>query len=116
MTTGDRIARVRAAYDAFVASDQETMESLLTDDFTFSAPGDVGVDRETYFSRWPVQADLGGWEFPRLQEIDGDEVLVTYIATRGDGTRFRNTEIHRFRGDRVCAVEVYWGWDLPEGG
>jgi hypothetical protein len=37
---------------------------------------------------------------------------VTYIATRVDGTRFRNTEIHGFDGDKVSRVEVYFGWDL----
>ena len=31
---------------------------------------------------------------------------------RKDGTRFRNTEIHTFRGEKVARVEVYFGWDL----
>ena len=47
----------------------------------------------------------------RLRET-GDEVLVTYEATRADGTRFRNTEIFGFAGDRIASVEVYFGWDL----
>ena len=44
----------------------------------------------------------------------GDEVLVTYEATRNDGTRFRNTEIFGFDGDAVSRVEVYFGWDLED--
>ena len=40
------------------------------------------------------------------------EVVVTYEATRTDGTRFRNTGIFGFAGDRVSRVEVYFGWDL----
>jgi hypothetical protein len=31
---------------------------------------------------------------------------------RTDGTRFRNTEILGFAGDRVSRVEVCFGWDL----
>jgi hypothetical protein len=42
----------------------------------------------------------------------GDEVLVTYEATRTDGTRFRNTEVLTFDSDKVIQVEVYFGWDL----
>jgi hypothetical protein len=34
-----------------------------------------------------------------------------YEATRTDGTRFRNTEIHGFRGEEIVRVEVYFGWD-----
>lgn len=40
-------------------------------------------------------------------------MLVTYESTKTDGRRFRNTEIHRFSGDRICRVEVYFGWNLP---
>ena len=43
----------------------------------------------------------------------GDEVVVTYHATREDGSRFRNTEVLTFNGDRVLEIEVYFGWDLP---
>jgi len=51
----------------------------------------------------------------RLREAGrgGEEVLVTYESTKTDGRRFRNTEIHRFSGDRICRVEVYFGWNLP---
>jgi hypothetical protein len=42
----------------------------------------------------------------------GDEVVVTYEAARTDGTRFRNTEVLTFRGDRVRTIEVYFGWTL----
>ena len=37
---------------------------------------------------------------------------MTVEATREDGSRFRNTEIHTFDGDKVVKVEVYFGWDL----
>ena len=84
----------------------------LAEDFTFSAPPDVGIDRATYFERcWPNHEMIAGFEFERLFE-NGDEVIVTYEATRTDGTRFRNTEILGFDGDKVGRVEVYFGWDV----
>ena len=42
----------------------------------------------------------------------GDEVIVTYQSTRTDGSRFRNTEVLTFDGDKVSKVEVYFGWNL----
>ncbi|MBA3301952.1 MAG: nuclear transport factor 2 family protein, partial [Thermoleophilaceae bacterium] len=54
------------------------------------------------------------FEFKRLIEV-GDEVVVTYESTRTDGSRFRNTEILTFRGARITRIEVYFGWNLPEG-
>jgi hypothetical protein len=77
-----------------------------------SAPPDVGIDRATYFERcWPNANTIAAFDFTRLLEA-GDEVVVTYEATRTDGTRFRNTEIFGFAGERVSRVEVYFGWDL----
>lgn len=42
----------------------------------------------------------------------GDEVIVTYESTRTDGTRFRNTEVLAFDGDKISKAEVYFGWNL----
>ena len=42
----------------------------------------------------------------------GNEVVVTYVGTRPDGSRFRNTEVLGFDGEQILAVEVYFGWDL----
>jgi hypothetical protein len=39
-------------------------------------------------------------------------VIVTYESTKTDGRRFRNTEVLTFDGDRICRVEVYFGWDV----
>jgi hypothetical protein len=40
-------------------------------------------------------------------------VIATYEMATGGGAKGRNTEILTFRGDRVCAVEVYFGWNVP---
>ena len=51
------------------------------------------------------------FDFVRVVET-GHEVVVTYNATRRDGSRFRNTEVLTFVGEQVAEVEVYFGWNL----
>ena len=46
----------------------------------------------------------------RLQIIR--ECYRAYECTRADGSRFRNTEVMSFEGDKVSSVEVYFGWNL----
>ena len=112
MTDNDRLAIARGCYGAYESGDRRAVEELLTEDFTFSSPADVGIDRETYFERcWPNSELTKAFDFKRLVE-DGDDVLVTYECTRTDGTRFRNTEVLTFRGDMICRTEVYFGWNL----
>jgi ketosteroid isomerase-like protein len=108
----DRLQLARDCYGAYESGDRSIVEELLTDDFTFYSPADVGIDRATYFERcWPNSDSISAFEFKRLVE-HGDEVLVTYESTRTDGSRFRNTEVLTFRGDMICETEVYFGWDL----
>ena len=110
----DRIQLARDAYRAYETADRDLVESLLADDLTFFSPPDPGIDRAAYFERcWPNARHLSAFDVVRLTEIGDDEVLLTYVATRTDGTRFRNTEVMTFAGDRVARVEVYFGWDLP---
>jgi ketosteroid isomerase-like protein/predicted enzyme related to lactoylglutathione lyase len=108
----DRLQIVRDAYGAYESGDRSVIEAILAEDFVFYSPPDPGIDRATYFERcWPNSETIESFELVRLAEL-GDEVLVTYESTKADGRRFRNTEIHRFDGDRICRVEVYFGWDL----
>ena len=110
--SADRVERARASYLAYVSGDRSVIEELLSDDFEFFSPPDPGIDRATYFERcWPGAGGTERFDYVRLAEV-GDEVLVTYEATRPDGTRFRNTEIFGFEGERIASIEVYFGWDL----
>ena len=112
MPASDRLAAVRAVYGAYESGDRSVVEQHLSDDFVFSAPPDVGIDRRTYFERcWPNAETTQSFEYQRLFEAN-DEVIVTYEATKTDGRRFRNTEIFGFDGDRIASIEVYFGWDL----
>jgi ketosteroid isomerase-like protein len=112
MAGPDRLELARNAYGAYESGDRRVVEELLTDDFTFYSPADVGIDRARYFERcWPNAERTESFEFKRLVEA-GDEVVVTYECTTTDGRRFRNTEVLTFEGDKVRKVEVYFGWDL----
>lgn len=105
--------RVRAALDlyrAFAEGDREAVERAFAPDLRFSSPVDVGLDRAGYFERcWPGSGKNQTFEFIRTIE-SGDEVIVTYLMTGADGKTGRNTEIIRFDGERICEVEVYFGW------
>jgi ketosteroid isomerase-like protein len=108
----DRLQIARECYGAYESGDRSVVERILTDDFTFYSPADVGIDRARYFERcWPNAELIARFEFKRLIER-GDEVVVTYESTRTDGSRFRNTEVLTFEGDRIRKAEVYFGWDL----
>jgi hypothetical protein len=102
----------RDLYRAFAAGDRASVEGMLTDDFTFSSPFDVGLDRAGYFERcWPGAGQGQEFDFVRLFQV-GDEMVVTYDMRRADGGRGRNTEILTFRGQRISAAEVYFGWNV----
>jgi ketosteroid isomerase-like protein len=112
MSANDRLQTVRDSYGAYESGDRGVLEGILSEDFTFYSPPDPGIDRATYFERcWPNGEQLEKFEFVRLIEA-GDEVIVTYESTRTDGSRFRNTEVFSFEGDKVSRIEVYFGWDL----
>ena len=112
MPTYDRLKLVRDSYGAYASRDRRVIEDLLTDDFTFYSPADVGIDRAKYFERcWPNAELIEAFEFKRLVEA-GDEVIVTYESRKTDGSRFRNTEVLAFKGDKICKAEVYFGWNL----
>jgi hypothetical protein len=112
MTPAARTQLAQDLYLAFADGDRELIESMLADEFTFSSPVDVGLDRAGYFERcWPSSRQRQQFEFVRLVE-SGDEVIVTYQMTRADGATGRNTEILSFSGDRIIGAEVYFGWDL----
>jgi ketosteroid isomerase-like protein len=109
----DRLALARSSYEAYATGDRQVLEDLLADDFVFSSPPDPGIDRAAYFERcWPNHETHRAFAYERLEEIGDGEVLVTYEAERTDGSRFRNTEVLRFAGDKLTRAEVYFGWNL----
>jgi ketosteroid isomerase-like protein len=112
MSARDRLQLARDAYEAYESGDRRVLEELLSDDFRFYSPADLGIDRARYFERcWPNAELIEDFEFVRLIEA-GDEVVVTYESTKTDGNRFRNTEVLTFEGEKICKSEAYFGWNL----
>ncbi|MBN9219121.1 MAG: nuclear transport factor 2 family protein [Mesorhizobium sp.] len=100
---------VRGYFAAFQAGDRAAMETALSDDFTFTSPYDDAIDRAAYFDRcWPNSKLFRSMTIERIGE-DGDGAFVLYNCETVDGRTFRNTELHRFQGDRLRSVEVYFG-------
>ena len=112
MSASERVNSVRELYLAFAAGDRDFVDGILADEFRFSSPVDIGLDRAGYFERcWPGAGEGQQFEFVRLVET-GNEVIVTYEMTKHDGGKGRNTEILTFDGDRISGAEVYFGWNL----
>jgi ketosteroid isomerase-like protein len=108
----DRLQLARDIYGAYVSGDRRVVEEMLSDDFKFYSPADVGIDRIRYFERcWPNSELIEDFRFTRLIR-DRDEVVVTYESTKTDGSRFCNTEVLTFDGEKLCRAEVYFGWNL----
>jgi ketosteroid isomerase-like protein len=103
---------VREIYGAYESGDREMAEKHLAEDFSFYSPADIGIDLSTYWERcWPNAEMIAAFEFKRIIDC-GEEVVVTYEATKTDGKRFRNTEILTFEGEKIIRAEVYFGWNL----
>jgi len=112
MPSPDRLQLARMTYGAYESRDRSVLERILSEDFTFYSPLDVGIDRSSYFERcWPNAELIEAFEFKRLIEA-GEVVLVTYESTKTDGRRFRNTEVLTFAGEKLSKAEVYFGWDV----
>jgi ketosteroid isomerase-like protein len=108
----DRLQLVRDVFGAYESGDRDALEELLADDLVFYSPPDLGIDRTAYFERcWANSETIESFDLVRMVE-NGDEVIVTYESAKTDGRRFRNTEVLSFDGDRICRVEVYFGWDV----
>jgi hypothetical protein len=102
-------------FAAYQSKDRGVAERTLTDDFTFTSPYDDAIDRATYFERcWPNSERIRVFDIERIFE-QGNEAFVTYRIVNDDGQEFRNTEFHRFDGDRIRSVAVYFGASYRNG-
>src|SRR3954471_10901050 len=104
MTSQRKSEIIRGMFAAYLSKDRGTVERALADDFTFTSPYDDAIDRATYFERcWPNSQRIRAFDVERIF-VQGDEAFVTYRIVNDDGKQFRNTEFHRFDGDKVCIV------------
>jgi hypothetical protein len=102
---------IRSWYAAWEKKDWHLVDVLLADDFTFSsAAGDDHISKSAFKAQcWESQKDF--IERFDLQRVfgSGNEAFVMYICHTTNGKTFRNVEYLRLKGDKVEAIECYFG-------
>ena len=101
---------IRKYYTAWEKGDWPALDSLLTDDFTFTSPNDDHDSKSLYHTRcWTPNVKL--IEHFDLQQIAGndDDALVMYVLHIKNGKKVENVEYLRIRDGRVASVRCYFG-------
>src|SRR6185437_3140262 len=101
---------VRNYYAAWENGDWSALDSLLTDDFTFTSPNDDHDSKSLYHTRcWTPNVRL--IQHFDLQQIagNGDDALVMYVLHIKNGKKVENVEYLRIRGGKVASVRCYFG-------
>jgi len=97
----------RKYYETFQTGTRQEMESMMSDDFTFTSPRDDHIDKKEFFKRcWPNRDKIS----MTVENVvaDGSDVFVRYKAKTGKDDFF-NTEFLRIEDGKLKAVEVYFG-------
>ncbi|WP_404456596.1 nuclear transport factor 2 family protein [Oceanobacillus kapialis] len=103
---------VRNYFKAYETKERESLEELLSHDFTFNSPVDDNINRETYFERcWPSCKDIQEYHIQNLV-TDGDEVVIRYECLLKSNASFQNMEHFLFRDGKISEIKVYFGSDL----
>jgi ketosteroid isomerase-like protein len=103
--------RVRRWYAAWETKDWSSVDALAADDFTFSsAAGDDHISKSAFKTQcWDTQSALID-RFELESVVDnGNEAFVKYVCRTKNGKAFRNVEHFTFKGDKVTALECYFG-------
>ncbi len=112
MQPGSVTTLVKKYFDAFHSHDRNTLETLLSDDFTFSSPRDDHISKLAYFHRcFPHSDEFRSFKIEKIFEVD-NEAFVRYSCKPRKGSQFRNTEYFRIRRGKIREVDVYFGRNL----
>jgi ketosteroid isomerase-like protein len=102
---------VRQWYAAWKTKDWGSLDGLAADDFTFSsAAGDDHISKSTFKAQcWDTQVAL--IDRFELESVvgRGNEVFVKYVCWTKKGKVFRNVEHFTIKGDKIAALECYFG-------
>lgn len=101
---------VRNYYAAWEKGDWGALDSLLTDDFTFTSPNDDHDSKILYHTRcWTPNVKLIQHFDLRQIAGNGDDALVMYALHIRNGKKIENVEYLRTRGGKVTSVRCYFG-------
>lgn len=101
---------IRKYYAAWGKRDWHALDSLLTDDFTFTSPNDDHDSKSVYKTRcWTPNVNL--IRHFDLQQIagNGNDAFVMYVAQLENGKKIENIEYFRIRDGKVQSVRCYFG-------
>jgi ketosteroid isomerase-like protein len=102
---------VRRYYKAWEKKDWGPIDVLLAENFTFtSANKDDHISKSAFKTQcWGSQIDfIDHFELKRLM-TQGDWAFVKYLCRTKNGKSFRNVEYLQFRGEKIAAIECYFG-------
>jgi ketosteroid isomerase-like protein len=102
---------VRRYYKAWEKKDWGPIDVLLAENFTFtSANKDDHISKSAFKTQcWESQIDfIDHFELERLM-TQGDRAFVKYLCRTKNGKSFRNVEYLQFRGEKIAAIECYFG-------
>jgi SnoaL-like protein len=93
------------------SKDWGPLDAMLTDDFTFSsAAGDDHISKSAFKKQcWETQIGfIDRFELESMFE-NANEAFVKYLGHTKNGKAFRNVEHFTFRGNKIAALECYFG-------
>jgi ketosteroid isomerase-like protein len=102
---------VRRYYKAWEKKDWGPIDVLLSESFAFtSANNDDHISKSAFKTQcWESQIDfINHFELKRLM-TQGDWAFVKYLCRTKNGKSFRNVEYLQFRGEKIVAIECYFG-------
>ena len=101
---------IRSYYSAWEQKDWSVVDRLLADSFTFTSPVDDHISKHAFHDRcWGQSAHIKHFDLESVASAGDSDALVKYLCHTTKGTSFRNIEYFRFAGDRITAIECYFG-------
>lgn len=112
MQPGKTSELIRQVFAAWETHDRGALEALLANDFTFTSPNDDHLNKAQYFEIcWAHNDKIRSYRILNLVE-DGNDGFVRYECELTDGKKFQNTEYFKIEGNKIRAVDVYFGREV----
>jgi SnoaL-like protein len=102
---------IKTYYSGWEKKDWNITAAVITNDYNFTSPaGDDHIPVSVFKPRCFLnQMNLiKNFEYLSIMS-HGDEAFVRYICWTTKGTSFSNVEHFRFAGDKIAAVECFFG-------
>lgn len=112
---GSAAELIEKCIKAYRARDKETVDSLLSEDMTFTSPYDDHIDKKTYFEKcWDGGDTFASMEIRNISG-EGNRAFIRYDIETKDGKKFSNTEFITSENGKIKTIEVYFGRTESEG-